>query len=105
MTTVALLISMLAALTFAQSPAPSKEQVRVKTKHANIQAGPTSGADVLVLAPRGTVLTVLERKRPWVTVELRPELRKTATPMRWFKEETRGFVHDSQLEPHASSKR
>ena len=75
------------------------EQVRVKTKHANIQAGPTSGADVLVLAPRGTLLTVLERKGPWVTVELKPELRKTATPMRWYKNETRGFIHDSQLEP------
>ena len=79
--------------------APPQEQVSVRTKHANIQAGPTSGADVLVLAPRGTVLTMIERKGPWVTVELRPELRKTATPMRWYKNETRGFVHDSQLEP------
>ena len=79
-----------------------QDQVRVRTKHANIQAGPTSGADVLVLAPRGTVLTVIERKGPWVTVELRPELRKTATPMRWYKNETRGFVHDSQLEAGAA---
>jgi hypothetical protein len=76
-----------------------EERVRVKTRNANIQAGATSGADVLVLAPRGTVLKVLERKGPWVTVELTPELRKTATPMRWYKNETRGFVHDSQLEP------
>jgi hypothetical protein len=79
-----------------------QEQVRVRTKHANIQAGPTSGADVLVLAPRGTVLTVIERKGPWVTVELRPELRKTATPIRWYKNETRGFVHDSQVETGAA---
>ena len=57
------------------------------------------GADVLVLAPRGTVLKVIERKGPWVTVELTPELRKTATPMRWYKNESRGFIHDSQLEP------
>ena len=77
---------------------PAAEQVRVRTKHANIQAGPQSGADVLVLAPRGTVLKVIERKGPWVTVELTPELRKTATPMRWFKNESRGFIHDSQLE-------
>ena len=85
----------------ARQPAtgrPAAEQVRVRTKHANIQAGPQSGADVLVLAPRGTVLKVLERKGPWVTVELTPELRKTATPMRWYKNESRGFIHDSQLE-------
>ena len=77
---------------------PASEQVRIKTKHANIQAGPQSGADVLVLAPRGTVLKVIERKGPWVTVELTPELRKTATPMRWYKNESRGYVHDSQVE-------
>jgi hypothetical protein len=89
------------AFAYAQNEAKQTpvEQVRVKTKHANIQAGPTSGADVLVLAPRGTVLKVLERKGPWVTVELTPELRNTATPMRWYKNESRGFIHDSQLEP------
>jgi hypothetical protein len=88
-------------LALQQSPSgqATSEQVRIKTKHANIQAGPTSGADVLVLAPRGTVLAVIERKGPWVTVELKPELRKTATPMRWYKNETRGFIHDSQVEP------
>jgi hypothetical protein len=100
---VALLIVALAgwpAPAASQSPTrqPASEQVRIRTKHANIQAGPQSGADVLVLAPRGTVLKVVERKGPWVTVELTPELRKTATPMRWYKNESRGYIHDSQLE-------
>ena len=97
MSTAVLVASMFAAVALMQAPA--QEQVRVKTKHANIQAGPTSGADVLVLAPKGTVFTVIERKGPWITVELKPELRKAATPMRWYKNETRGYVHDSQMEP------
>jgi hypothetical protein len=100
---VALLVGLLAFPAFAVSQAApgrtASEQVRIKTKHANIQAGPQSGADVLVLAPRGTVLKVIERKGPWVTVELTPDLRKTATPMRWYKNESRGYIHDSQLEP------
>lgn len=90
------LVSLLAGPVSSQTP---KEQVRVRTKHANVQAGPTSGADVLVLVPRGTILTVIERRGPWVTVELTPDLRNSATPMRWYKDERRGFIHDSQLEP------
>jgi hypothetical protein len=37
------------------------ERVRVPTSHANIQAAPSSGAQILVLAPRGTVLNVVGR--------------------------------------------
>src|ERR671913_43884 len=90
-----LLIAVLGSPAFGYAQSEAKqtpvEQVRIRTKHANIQAGPQSGADVLVLAPRGTVLKVLERKGPWVSVELTPELRKTATPMRWYKNESRPF--------------
>ena len=77
----------------------AQEQVRVRTRHANIQAGATSGADVLVLVPRGTVLTVLKRQKPWVLVELTPKIREAGTPMRWFKNENRGYLHDSAVEP------
>jgi hypothetical protein len=88
---------LLVALALVQAPAA--EQVRVTTKHANVHAGPNTTTDVLVLVPKGTVLTVVERRKPWVGVRLDPELRKTATPMRWYKNETRGFLHESYVEP------
>jgi hypothetical protein len=34
-----------------------------------------------------------------VVVELSPKLRETATPMRWFRNEKQGFMHDSTVEP------
>jgi hypothetical protein len=81
----------------ASSQAP-KEQVRVPKRHANVQAGPSSGSIVLVLVPQGTVLTVLERQGPWVVVELTPKLREVGTPMRWYRGEKRGFMHQSTVE-------
>jgi uncharacterized protein YgiM (DUF1202 family) len=89
--------AVLLAFGLAQAPAAA-EQVRVKTRHANIQAGSTSGADVLVLVPQGTVLTVLKREGPWVLVELTPKLRQAATPMRWYKNEKQGWMHESAVE-------
>ena len=82
----------------AQAPPPTGERVRVKTGHANIQTGPTSGNEVLVLAAKGTVLPVLARRGEWVQVGLSPELRKTGMVMRWYKNESNGWVHDSMLE-------
>ena len=75
-----------------------REEVRVSKRHANVQAGPQSGSDVLVLVPQGTVLPVLERRGPWVVVELSPKLRELGTPMRWYKDEKRGFMHESTVE-------
>ena len=82
----------------AQAPPPTGERVRVKTGHANIQTGPTSGTEVLVLAAKGTVLSVLARRGEWVQVGLSPDLRKTGMVMRWYKNENNGWVHDSMLE-------
>jgi len=81
-----------------QAPQPTGERVRVKAGHANIQTGPTSGNEVLVLAPKGTVLPVLARRGEWVQVGLSPELRKTGMVMRWYKNETNGWIHDSLLD-------
>ena len=72
--------------------------MRVKTGHANVQTGPTSGNEVLVLAAKGTVLPVLARRGEWVQVGLSPALRKTGMVMRWYKDETNGWIHDSMLE-------
>ena len=81
-----------------QAPAPTGELVRVKAAHANVQTGPTSGNEVLVLAAKGTVLPVLARRGEWIQVGLSPELRKTGMVMRWYKNENNGWIHDSMVE-------
>jgi hypothetical protein len=81
--------------TFGQAAA---ERVRVPTSYANVHMGAGSGSEVLVLVPRGTVLTVLGRDKEWVQVQLSPELRKTGMVMRWYKNEDRGWMHDSTVE-------
>ena len=94
-------VASLLALAFAQassSQAPP-ERVRVPTSHANIHMGPNTTTEVLVLAPRGTMLTVVGRDREWVQVQLPPELRKTGMVMRWYKNEDRGWMHDSTVQP------
>ncbi len=84
----------------AQAPSqPAPERVRVPTGHANVHMGSSSGAEVLVLVPRGTVLTVVARDKEWIQVQLTPELRKTGMVMRWYKNEDRGWMHDSTVEP------
>src|SRR5262245_53340023 len=82
----------------ATVPKPTGELVRVKTGHANVHTGPTSGNEVLVLAAKDTVLPVLARRGEWVQVGLSPELRKTGMVMRWYKNENNGWIHDSLLE-------
>jgi hypothetical protein len=78
-----------------QSPG---DRVRVPTRHANVHMGPSSGQEVLVLVPRGTVLTVTDRRGEWIQVQLSPELRKNGLVMRWYKNEDRGWMHDSTVE-------
>ena len=75
------------------------ERVRVPTSYANVHMGPSSGQEILVLVPRGTVLTVLGRDKEWIQVQLSPALRKTGMVMRWYKNEDRGWMHDSTVEP------
>jgi uncharacterized protein YgiM (DUF1202 family) len=79
-------------------PKPTGEKVRVKTGHANIHSGPTSGNEVIVLAAKGTILPVLARRGEWVQVGLSPDLRKTGMVMRWYKNENNGWIHDSMLD-------
>jgi uncharacterized protein YgiM (DUF1202 family) len=81
--------------TFGQA---TPERVRVPTSYANVHMGAGSGSEVLVLVPRGTILTVLGRDKEWVQVQLSPELRKTGMVMRWYKNEDRGWMHDSTVE-------
>ena len=87
-----------------RAPAPPKPAVvaagtvRVLAAHTNVHSGPSTGQEVLVLAPKGTILKVSGRDKEWIQVELTPELRKTGIVMRWYKDETRGWVHDSTVE-------
>jgi uncharacterized protein YgiM (DUF1202 family) len=82
----------------AKAPVPTGERVRVKTGHANVHTGPTSGNEVLVLAAKGTVLPVLARRGEWVQVAISPDLKKTGMTMRWYKNESNGWIHDSMLD-------
>ena len=82
----------------APSQAPPAERVRVPTSYANVHMGSSSGAELLVLVPKGTVLTVVGRDKEWIQVQLTPEMRKTGMVMRWYKNEDRGWMHDSTVE-------
>jgi hypothetical protein len=73
-------------------------QVRVPVNHANIHTGPSTGNEVIVLAAKGTVLPMVGRRGEWLQVLLAPELRKTGMAMRWYKNESSGWVHDSMVE-------
>lgn len=79
-------------------PQPTGEHVRVPTSYANVHMGPSSGNEILVLVPKGTVLAVVGRDKEWVRVQLTPELRKTGMLMRWYKNEETGWMHDSTVE-------
>ena len=73
-------------------------RVRVPTSRANIHSGPNSGNEVLVLAPKGTAMPMIGRRGEWIQVQLSPEIRKTGILMRWYKNETTGWMHDSTVE-------
>lgn len=73
-------------------------RVRVPTSHANVHVGPSTGAVLLVMAPKGTTLTVTGRDKEWIQVELIPELRRTGLVVRWYNNENRGWMHDSTVE-------
>jgi hypothetical protein len=77
-------------------------QARVPTSHANVHKGPSSNDEVLLLAPEGTVLPIIGRRGEWLQVELSPELRNTSLVMRWYQNETAGWMHDSTVETTAT---
>jgi uncharacterized protein YgiM (DUF1202 family) len=95
-----LLVLMLCQLSIPQltSTQAPPERVRVPTSHANVHMGPSSGQEVLVLVARGTILNVLGRDKEWIQVGLTPDMRKTGMVMRWYKNEDRGWMHDSTVE-------
>jgi hypothetical protein len=95
-----LLVLALAPLLLSQAASgqPPPERVRVPTSYANVHMASSSGAEVLVLVPRATILTVLSRDKEWIQVRLTPELRKSGMVMRWYKNEDRGWMHDSTVE-------
>ena len=86
--------------TAVPAPADAKvlAQVRVPVGHANVHTGPSTGNEVIVLAAKGTVLPMVGRRGEWVQVLLSPEMRQTGIPMRWYSDETSGWVHDSMVE-------
>jgi uncharacterized protein YgiM (DUF1202 family) len=80
------------------TPPTTPKRVRVPTSHANVHMGASSGQQILVLVPQGTELNVLGRDKEWLQVELTPAMRKTGMVMRWYKNEDRGWLHDSTVE-------
>jgi hypothetical protein len=94
---VALMVPLAALSQTAQDKAPAA-RVRVPTSHANVHMGPNTTTEVLVLVPKGTVLEEIRRDGEWIQVRLAPEMRKTGMVMRWYKNEDRGWVHDSTVE-------
>ena len=95
-----LLVLGIACLSLPQavSSQAASERVRVPTSYANVHMGPSSGQQVLVLVPRDTILNVVGRDNEWIQVELPPELRETGMVMRWYRNEDRGWMHDSTVE-------
>ncbi len=81
----------------ATANAKTLARVMIPTTHANIQSGPSSGNEILVLAPKGTELEMIGRRGEWIQVRLKPELRTTGILMRWYKNETTGWMHDSTV--------
>ena len=79
---------------------PPREYVRVPARqtHTDVKAGPNSTTIVLLLVPSGTVLPAIARTGEWIEVTLVPELRRVGTPIRWYKNERTGFVHESTVE-------
>lgn len=53
---------------------------------------------MLVLAAKDAVLPMIGRRGEWIQVRLSPEIRKTGIVMRWYKNETSGWMHDSTVE-------
>ena len=43
-------------------------------------------------------MPMIGRRGEWIQVRLSPELRKTGILMRWYKNETTGWMHDSTVE-------
>ncbi len=82
----------------ASAQEQSLGRVRVPTSHANVHMGSSTSQRVLWLAPEGTVLEVVDRRGEWLAVRLTPEMRETGIVMRWYRNEDRGWLHESTVE-------
>jgi hypothetical protein len=91
---------LVAAIVLAPHVAAAQEYIRVPERqtHADVKADASSGSIVLVLIPSGTTLPIVGRDGEWLQVTLSPELRHTGIPMRWYKNEQAGFVHESTVD-------
>jgi hypothetical protein len=78
----------------------AQEYIRVPERqtHTDVKADSSSGSIVLVLIPSATTLPIVGREGEWLQVKLSPELRHTGIPMRWYKNEQVGFVHESTVD-------
>jgi hypothetical protein len=90
----------IAAIILAPRLAAAQEYIRVPERqtHTDVKADSSSGSIVLVLIPSGTTLPIVGRDGEWLQVNLSPALRHTGIPMRWYRNEQSGFVHESTVE-------
>lgn len=88
------------ALALAPCAAWGQEHIRVPARqtHTDVKAEASSGSIVLVLIPIGTTLPIVKRQGEWLQVKLSSELRNTGIPMRWYRNEDLGFVHESTVD-------
>jgi hypothetical protein len=84
----------------APGVAAAQEYIRVPERqtHTDVKAEASSGSIVIVLIPSGTTLPVIKRQGEWLQVKLSPALRHAGIPMRWYKNEDLGFVHESTVD-------
>ena len=109
---VAAAVVTLATPTAAQEQAAG-ERARVPTSYANVHDAPSTGSNLLLLVPEGTVLPIIGRRGEWVQVQVSPRLRETGMIVRWYEgrheiirrgervvigDEDNGWMHDSTVE-------
>ena len=109
---VAAAVVTLATPTAAQEQSAG-ERARVPTSYANVHDAPSTGSNLLLLVPEGTVLPIIGRRGEWVQVQVSPGLRETGMIVRWYEgrheiirrgrrvvigDEDNGWMHDSTVE-------
>ena len=111
-------LAVAAAVVTLATPTAAQEQAagaraRVPTSYANVHDAPSTGSNLLLLVPEGTVLPIIGRRGEWVQVQLSPGLRETGMIVRWYEgrheivrrgvrvvigDEDNGWMHDSTVE-------
>ena len=97
----------------AHEQAAAVLRARVPTSYANVHDAPSTGSNLLLLVPEGTVLPIIGRRGEWVQVQLSPRLRETGMIVRWYEgrheiirrgerivigDEDNGWMHDSTVD-------